>query len=322
MATDSAAKKNQKDQKPETQKTAEQVKPVQKSIQRPANNEQRNGNRDNRNNQRNGNRGNRNRPQLSREERIADSAKRLERKKEVISGLIDQNPQHTKLVTTKLAESQRLADAIDEIELGAGEVRMKMGSADLSWEDGQKLVETLNWAQSKVVGAVSLLNQHGFGVRNSVYEARQQKFTLSKHLNSTGSDELSVALRERANLEVKFTESEHAVMTKRIEEDKKALASHTASVATLDQKIAELRSKEAEAQRTARENEAKKKKEEHEARQKEAKEKKERDKKERQEAHQNRIKEQQEAKQKRLAEAGTKVETPPAEQTKDPKASE
>lgn len=254
-------------------------------------------------NKRNGRNNQAGRRPVTREERIAEQAMRIERKKEVVISLIDQNPHHTKLVTTELTASQSLASAIDEIETGEREVRMKMGSAELAFEDGQNILKAISWAQSKVAIAVSLLNAHGYGVRNSVYEARQKKLDTKKRISSNGTDPLSEALRERAAIESSFLDAEIATMTKRIEEDKKTNDKYLEQVNALDAQIANLRAEQAAENIAKKEQDASERKKAHEQRMQEAQERKDKARAERIRAHEERVKQQQEEKQKRLAAA-------------------
>lgn len=235
-------------------------------------------------------------PQLTQEQRT-------ENKKKTIVELIDKNPINTKLVTTELSGSKRLAYAIDEIESGEREVRLKMGSDRLSWESAQIILESISWAQEKVEFAVGILNSHGYGTYRRVNESRDEAQDLTKKLKSTGVDPLSVALRQRAELVVGHQNALIITMKARIEEDRNAELAFEKSLELVNAAITTLRTSQADEYKATKEAEAKEKKIAHEKRVKEIADKKEKEKAEKQAAHEARMKEQQDAKTKKLAEA-------------------
>jgi len=251
-------------------------------------------------------------PQLTQEQRT-------ENKKKTIVELIDKNPINTKLITTELSGSKRLAYAIDEIESGERDVRLKMGSDRLSWESAQTILESINWAQDKVEFAIGILNGYGYGTYRRVNESRDEAQDLTKELKTTGVDPLSVALRQRAELAMGHQNALIITMKARIEEDRNTELAFKKSLELANATIATLRISQADEHKATKAAEANEKKMAHDKRVKEIADKKEKEKADKQAAHEARIKEQQDAKTKKLAEA---VNQPSDETIKEDKKTE
>jgi len=162
-------------------------------------------------------------PKLSFEERI-------QKKLETIENIVRAKPNNSLLVTTELGESHSLAKAIEELEEGLKNVRLRMGSPKLSFEEGQEIIAIMQNSVDCVRNAIAILNHKGFGVKKSVVATREAK------------DKLENKLKEAKNLESEemqnLINNFKATIEKEINEEIKIIKKHK----KLKEKIEELTS--------------------------------------------------------------------------------
>lgn len=148
--------------------------------------------------------------------------KRIETKKEIASKIIENNPT-ARVITTELPESAALANAIREFEAGGKRVRMVMGTSQLSFEDGQKIIRMMQYAINVAQDATRYLNKMGFGTFQAVKNAKKNDLVAKlegrkQYAQTAGSEELLKLIEDYEAKLLKVAEEEEKLLEKRMQE--------------------------------------------------------------------------------------------------------
>ena len=148
---------------------------------------------------------------------------RVNRKIEMLTKMVETNPNTTHVVTTELQESHDVYSLINEIEEGMKNLKLSMFTPKLNEKDGAYAIQYFNWAKTQLSEAVKNINSLGFGQRYTVSKIREndQKHNNRMKRLADSSPELKSVVKEYEALLATQVKAKIDLINKRMEEDKK-----------------------------------------------------------------------------------------------------